>query len=68
VETLAVRIFRRIHTAADSEVAAVCLVILGGLAAVTAVGVWLLGAGAHSGGFQPPNSREQDALATPPGV
>jgi iron(III) transport system permease protein len=35
VETISVRIFRLMHAAADSEVAAVCLVILFGLSAAT---------------------------------
>jgi iron(III) transport system permease protein len=44
VETLAVRMLRLIHEAADNEVAAVCLVILAALSGITAVAAWLLGA------------------------
>jgi ABC-type spermidine/putrescine transport system permease subunit II len=47
VKTLAVRIFLLIHAAADSEVAAVCLVILTTLALLTATGAWLVNRGAR---------------------
>ncbi len=42
VETLAVKIFRLIHAAADSEVAAVCLVIVAGTALLTAAATFIV--------------------------